>query len=82
MNSGFHIEDKVGNKDGMRFDRKVTFFDEQSVKVEAEYYYNNGKVNYLLSWGFSKDSLGEMRKSKAHKTKKPFFSLKTGWAND
>ena len=51
-------------------------------KVEAEYFYLKSKCNYLLSWGFSKDSLGELRKTKAHKAKKPFFSFQTGWTKE
>lgn len=76
---GFKIEDGLGVKDGMSFDRKVTFYHDKTGEIEAEYYYLKDKVNYLQSWGFSKDSLGELRKSKAHKTKKPFFSLQQGW---
>lgn len=76
---GFKIEDFTGIKDGMSFDRKVTFYHDKTGEIEAEYYYSKGKINYLQSWGFSKDSLGELRKSKAHKTKKPFFSLQQGW---
>ena len=79
MKECFKIEDVSGVKDNMSFDRKVTFYDDKDGKIEAEYYYSNGKVNYLLSWGFSKDSLGELRKAKAHKTKKPFFSFQQGW---
>ena len=79
MNELFKIEDVSGTKDGMLFDRKVTFYDEKTGKVEAEYFYLKSKCNYLLSWGFSKDSLGEFRKTKANKTKKPFFSLQKGW---
>ena len=79
MNELFKIEDVSGTKDGMLFDRKVTFYDEKTGKVEAEYFYYKGMCNYLLSWGFSKDSLGELRKTKANKTKKPFFSLQKGW---
>lgn len=79
MNELFKIEDVSGTKDGMLFDRKVTFYDEKTGKVEAEYFYYKGMCNYLLSWGFSKDSLGELRKTKANKTKKPFFSLQNGW---
>lgn len=75
----FKIEDKCGCKDGMIFDRKVTFYDEKYGNVEAEYYYLNGACNYLLSWGFTKDSLGELRKSQARKAKKPYFSFKNGW---
>ena len=47
--------------------------------IESEYFYYNGLVNWLLSYGFTKGSLNEMRKSKASKTKKPFFSLSKGW---
>lgn len=77
--NGFKIEDLTGVKDGMPFDRKVTFYHDKTGEIEAEYYYLEGNVNYLQSWGFSKDSLGELRKAKAHKTKKPFFSLQRGW---
>lgn len=79
MKDLFNIEDISGIKDGMHFDRKVTFYDDKSREVEAEYFYSKGMCNYLLSWGFSKDSLGELRKTKANKTKKPFFSLQKGW---
>lgn len=79
MKALFNIEDISGIKDGMQFDRKVTFYDDKSGEVEAEYFYYKGMCNYLLSWGFSKDSLGELRKTKANKTKKPFFSLQKGW---
>ena len=82
MNKGFEIQDFDGIKHGMPFDRKVIFYHDKTGKVEATYYYSKGKVNWLLSWGFSKGSLGEMRKSKALKTKKPFFSLQTGWTNE
>lgn len=82
MNEGFKIEDVVGTKDSMSFDRKVTFYDDKSGDVEAEYYYYKGMCNYLLSWGFTKDSLGELRKSQAKKTKKPFFSFKFGWTKE
>ena len=60
----------------MLFDRKVTFYDEKTGKVEAEYFYLKSKCNYLLSCGFSKDSLGELRKTKAHKAKNPSFHFK------
>ncbi len=82
MNKGFEIQDFDGIKHGMPFDRKVIFYHDKTGKVEAKYYYSKGKVNWLLSWGFSKGSLGEMRKSKALKTKKPFFSLQTGWTDE
>ena len=81
MNNLFKIEDVSGIKDDMFFDRKVTFYHDKTGKVEAEYFYLNGIVNYLLSLGFSKESLGEMKKSKVCKTKKPFFSLQKGWFN-
>lgn len=77
----FKIEKKQGVKDGMPFDSKTIFYDDEGV-IDAEYYYSNGKCNYLLSWGFNKDSLGELRKTKANKTKKPFFSLLTGWTKE
>lgn len=77
MEDLFKIEDILGTKNGMTFDRKVTFYD--NGKIEAEYFYLKGMCNYLLSWGFTKDSLGELRKTKANKTKKPFFSLQLGW---
>ena len=75
----FRIEDGLHTKNDMPYDRKVTLFHENTGKVEAEYFYLKGMVNYLLSWGFTKDSLGEMRKSKAGKVKKPYFSLQRGW---
>lgn len=75
----FRIEDEIQTKDGMTYDRKVTFYHEKTGRVEAEYYYLKEMVNYLLSWGFTKDSLCEMRKSKANKVKKPYFSLQRGW---
>ena len=75
----FKIEDELHMKNDMYYDRKVTFFHEKTGKDEAEYYYLKEMVNYLLSWGFTKDSLGEMRKSKANKVKKPYFSLQRGW---
>lgn len=79
MKEGFKVEDVLGVKDNMNFDRKVTFYHDKTVEIEAEYFYSSGMCNYLLSWGFSKDSLGELRKAKANKTKKPFFSLQKGW---
>ena len=79
MNELFIIEDRLSTKNNMNFDRKVTFYEDKTGKIEAEYYYLKGMCNYLLSWGFTKDSLGELRKSKANKTKKPFFSLQKGW---
>ena len=79
MKEGFKVEDVLGVKDNMNFDRKVTFYHDKTGEIEAEYFYSGGMCNYLLSWGFSKDSLGELRKAKANKTKKPFFSLQKGW---
>ena len=79
MNQGFTIVDILSTKNSMNFDRKVIFYEDKTGKIEAEYYYLKGMCNYLLSWGFTKDSLGELRKSKANRTKKPFFSLRKGW---
>lgn len=47
----------------------------------AEYHYYKGVCDYRKSWGFDKGSMGEARKSKAHKLKKSFFSLEKGWYN-
>lgn len=77
----FKIENTKDVKDGMSYDSKTIFYDKDGI-VEAEYYYSKGRCNYLLSWGFNKDSLGESRKTKANKTKKPFFSLLTGWTKE
>ena len=79
MSEGFMIVDELSTRNNMNFDRKVIFYEDKTGEVEAEYYYLKGMCNYLLSWGFTKDSLGELRKSKANKTKKPFFSLQKGW---
>ena len=79
MKEVFKIEKKAATKNGMLYDSKTTFFSDKDGSVEAEYFYSKGMVNYLLSWGFSKESLGELRKSKANKTKKPFFNLQKGW---
>lgn len=76
---GFKIEQVDKTEKGMKVDQIVTFFHEKSGKVEGEYFYFEGKCNYLLSWGFTKNSLGELRKTKATKSKKPFFSLSKGW---
>ena len=73
MNELFRIEDQLSTKNNMNFDRKVIFYEDRTGKIEAEYYYLKGMCNYLLSWGFTKDSLGELRKSKANKTKKGWF---------
>lgn len=75
---GFYICTWGGVKDGMKFDKKTIFID-KDFNVEAEYFYYKGQCNYLLSYGFNKESLGEQRKRKSHKAKKPFFSLEKGW---
>ena len=75
----FKIEKFDGFKHNMNFDKKVTFYSEKDGRIEVEYYYSNNYVNWLLSWGFTKGSLGEFRKSKSNKTKKPYFSLQRGW---
>lgn len=75
----FLIEDYIGIKDNFTYNRKVTFFVDDGDEVEAEYYYFDNRVNWLISFGFEKGSLGEMRKQKAHKVKKPYFSFKDGW---
>ena len=74
----FEIVKGVGINGGMQFDSYTLFYDDKGC-VEAQYFYNKGKCNYLLSWGFTKGSLGELRKSKAHKVKKPYFNLTKGW---
>lgn len=79
MNNGFEIVNICGQKDGMPYDSKTIFYDEKTGEIEGEYYYLNKECNYLLSWGFTKDSLGEARKTKAKKVKKPFFSIGLGW---
>lgn len=81
MNIGFKIEDIISKKYGFVFDRLVTFYDDKTGKVEAEYFYLNGKCNYILSWGFPKDSIGEFYKFKSNKVKKPYFSMDKGWYN-
>lgn len=75
----FKIMDTCGIKDGMQYSHKVDFFNDNNGKLEAEYYYNDTKVNYLISWGFNKGSVEESRKVKASKVKKPYFNLKDGW---
>lgn len=75
----FKIEHINGIKDNMGYDKKVSFFNDKNGDLEAEYYYLNDQLNYLISWGFNKGSLSEMRKSKAHKVKKPNFNLNDGW---
>ena len=65
-------------KNSMKYDQVTKFYRDDGT-IEAEYFYCNGLVNWLLSYGFTNGSLGEMRKSKASKTKKPFFSLSKGW---
>ena len=81
---GFEVKSVNNVMEGMKVDQVTTFYNEKTGKVEAEYFYWDGKCNYLLSWGFEKSSMGEDRKTKAHKNKKkkglnPFFSLKKGW---
>lgn len=75
---GFTVEKVERKEKGMRIDQITTFFDKKG-KVDAQYFHFNGKCNYLLSWGFSKNTLGEKRKIGSSKQKKPFFSLEHGW---
>ena len=75
----FTIEDNFGSKNEMVYDRKVTFYCDKNGIIDAEYYYLNGKCNYLISWGFPKDTIGEYYHLKARKVKKPFFSMVEGW---
>ena len=82
MSKGFVIDNIYSVKNGYHFDKKVTFYEDDSTVVEAEYYYLNGYCNYIISWGFTKDSLGELRKSQAKKSKKAFFSFKRGWFDE
>lgn len=63
---------------GMNIDKVVTFYD-NSGNIEGEYFYFNECCNYLLSYGFNKGSLGELRKKQSNKKKLPFFSLAKGW---
>lgn len=79
VEDGFKVEHVSTKEKGMKVDKIVTFNHEKSGKVQAVYYYYKGKCNYLLSWGFDKNTLGELRSSKASKAKKPFFSLSKGW---
>ena len=65
-------------KNNMKYDQITKFYSDDGA-IEAESFYYNGLVNWLLSYGFTNGSLGEMRKSKSSKTKKPFFSLSKGW---
>ena len=81
MNIGFKIDNTVGSKHNMTYNKVVTFYNDNTGKVEAEYYYLNNYVNWLLSWGFTKDSLNALRKSQSNKTKKPYFSFEKGWFN-
>lgn len=81
---GFTIEKVEKTIEGMKVDQVTTFHNEKTGKVEAEYFYWQGQCNYLLSWGFNAESLGEDRRKKAHKNKKkkgikPFFTLEKGW---
>ncbi len=74
----FTIEHGLNCKDGMEYD-SVTRFYTKTGKLEAEYFYYKGLVNWLLSYNFTKGSLGELRKAKSSKVKKPFFNLQKGW---
>ena len=74
----FEIVKESGIKNEMQYDQITKFYRDDET-IEAEYFYYNGLVNWLLSYGFTNGSLNEMRKSKALKTKKPFFSLSKGW---
>ena len=65
-------------KNGMKYDQITKFYKDDGT-IEAEYFYYNGLVNWILSYGFTNGSLGEMRKSTSSKTKKPFFSSSKGW---
>lgn len=78
IDKGFTIEIGLKCKDGMKYD-SITKFYTKNGKLEAEYFYYKGFVNWLLSYNFSKGSLGELRKAKSSKVKKPFFNLKNGW---
>ena len=74
----FDIAKTSGVKNEMQYDQITKFYRDDGT-IEAEYFYYSGLVNWLLSYGFTNGSLSEMRKSKALKTKKPFFSLSKGW---
>ena len=74
----FEIVKTNGVKNDMKYDQITKFYSGDGT-IEAEYFYYNGMVNWLLSYGFTNGSLNEMRKIKALKTKKPFFSLSKGW---
>ena len=74
----FKIVSGVDGVRGMIFDSRTVFYDTKGT-VEAEYFYHKGMCNYLLSWGFTQGSLGELRKSKATKVQKPYFNLQKGW---
>lgn len=76
----FKIEIKSGVKSGYPYDSITTFYDKND-SIEAQYFYYNGMINWLISYGFINGSLNDMRKSKAHKVNKPFFNLKQGWFN-
>jgi len=75
---GFDTVKTSDVKNEMQYDQIAKFYRDDGT-IEAEYFYYNGLVNWLLSYGFTNGSLNEMRKSKALKTKKPFFSLSKGW---
>ncbi|MBM25809.1 MAG: hypothetical protein CL760_09030 [Chloroflexi bacterium] len=79
---GFVTEFVLDKKErGMKYDKTVTFYDTDTGKVEGVYYYYKGHCNYILSWGFEKNTLGEDRKKKTNKKKIPFFSLTRGFYN-
>lgn len=75
----FKITNGRGNKDGHRYDSVTRFYNDKNGNLEAEYFYYRGLINWVISYGFAKNSLAEQRKIKAVKLKKPFFNLKRGW---
>ena len=75
----FKIRQGFGNKDGHRYTSVTSFYNDKTGDLEGEYFYYKGLINWIISHGFTKDSLPEQRKIKATKTKKPFFNLKRGW---
>ncbi len=78
MYDSFQIERGSFNINNMLVDTVTTFYDKKGT-VEGVYYNYKGKCNYLLSWGFNSESLGESKKKKAKKSKMPFFDLTKGW---
>ena len=75
----FKIRQGFWNKDGHRYTSVTSFYNDNTGELEGEYFYYKGLINWIISHGFTKDSLPEQRKIKATKTKKPFFNLKRGW---